>query len=61
MGRWASDDPADGGALHRTSVPSQGDDFGYISIDTFVARTGRTLSDWQLRVTLNRPHGTARR
>ena len=59
MGRWASDDPADGGALHRTSVPSQGDDVGYISIDTFVARAGRTLSDWQLRVTLNRPHGTS--
>jgi hypothetical protein len=59
MGRWASDDPADGGALHRTSVPSQGDDVGYISIDTFVARTGRTLSDWQLRVALNRPHGTS--
>jgi hypothetical protein len=59
MGRWASDDPADGGALHRTSVPSQGDDVGFISIDTFVARTGRSLSDWQLRVTLNRPQGAS--
>jgi hypothetical protein len=55
MGRWASDDPNDGGALYRTSVPSQGDDVGTVSIDTFVARSGRSLSDWQLRVTLNRP------
>ncbi|MGA9343917.1 MAG: C39 family peptidase [Nocardioidaceae bacterium] len=58
MGRWASDDPADDGAIHRTSVPSQGDEVGYVAIDTFVARTGRSLSDWQLRVTLyQRPSG----
>ena len=58
MGRWASDDPADGGAIHRTSVPAQGDAVGYVSIDTFVARTGRSLSDWQLRVTLYCEHGS---
>ncbi len=55
LGRWASDDPTDGGALNRTSVPAQGDDVGFVSIDTFVASAGRSLSDWQLRVTLNRP------
>ena len=58
--RWASDDPADGGALHRTSVPSQGDTVGTISIDTFLARSGRSLSDYHLRVTLNRAQDTSR-
>ena len=57
--RWASDDPADGGALHRTSVPSQGVTVGTISIDTFLARSGRSLSDYQLRVTLNRRPDTS--
>ncbi|MGI8576457.1 MAG: peptidase C39 family protein [Nocardioidaceae bacterium] len=57
MGRWTADDPAAGGPMHRTSVPNQGDQTGYVSIDTFVANKGHSLSDWQLRVTLNRVHG----
>ncbi|HET8601672.1 MAG TPA: C39 family peptidase [Segeticoccus sp.] len=58
MGRWAENDPAAGGAIHRTSVPRQGDDLGYVAIDTFVASGGHSLSRYQLRVTLYRPHGT---
>lgn len=60
MGRWAADDPDAGGDIHRTSVPGQGDGNGTISIDTFVAREGRTLRDYQLRVTLHRLPGTER-
>jgi hypothetical protein len=57
MGRWADDDPRAGGDLHRTSVPGQGDADGNILIDTFVARSGRALTDYQLRVTLLRLAG----
>jgi hypothetical protein len=59
MGRWSADDPDAGGAIHRTSVPRQGDDLGYVAIDTFVASGGHSLSSYQLRVTLYRPHGTS--
>jgi len=54
MGRWAADDTE----LHRTSVPSQGDEDGFVAIDTFVARDGHALSSYQLQVTLLRPAGT---
>ncbi len=55
MGRWASDDPGEGGDIHRTSVPGQADDNGDVSIDTFVAKN--TLTSYQLRVTLYRRPG----
>jgi len=54
LGRWAGDDTG----IWRTSVPSQGDDDGYVAIDTFVAAEGHALTDWRLRVTLLRPAGT---
>jgi hypothetical protein len=54
LGRWAETDEH----LHRTSAGWQSDDLGYVAIDTFVAREGRSLSDWQLRITLLRPEGT---
>jgi hypothetical protein len=59
MGRWASDDPGQGGDIHRTSVPDQADDNGDVQIDTFVAKN--SLSSYRLRVTLYRlPGGHAR-
>jgi hypothetical protein len=55
MGRWASGD----GDIHRTSLGGQGDTDGTIAIDTFLSRKGVTLTDYQLRVTLLRPPGSA--
>jgi len=54
LGRWASGD----GDLHRTSVPSQGDDTASVAIDTVVTRTDVTLANWQVRVTLLRETGS---
>jgi hypothetical protein len=54
MGKWAYDD-AD---FHRTSVGGQGDENGYIAVDTFFAKD-HPLTSYQLRVTLNRFAGTA--
>jgi hypothetical protein len=59
MGRWAADDPGEGGDVHRTSVPGQGDADGDVDVDTFKA-TG-SLTAYRLRVTLyRRPGGRAR-
>ena len=55
LGRWAEDDST----IHRTSVPAQGDELATVAIDTLVARTGRSLSTWQLTVSLYRKAGTA--
>ncbi len=57
---WVAGRPVDGD-IHRTSVDGQGDTDGTVSTDTFFARSGVTLSDYQLRVTLYRlPGSTAR-
>lgn len=59
MGRWASDDPGQGGDIHRTSVPDQADGNGDVQTDTFVAKT--PLTSYRLRATLYRlPGGHAR-
>ncbi|WP_328988621.1 peptidase C39 family protein [Kribbella sp. NBC_01245] len=58
LGRWGAGDDTAKGDIHRTSVPSQGDTNGYVAVDTFVAASGRSLTDWRLRVTLNRLAGT---
>ncbi len=59
MGRWASDDPGEGGDINRTSVPGQADDNGNVDIDTFIAKN--SLTSYQLRVTLYRlPGGHAK-
>ena len=59
MGRWAADDPGEGGDIYRTSVPNQGDADGTVDIDTFIAKN--SLTSYQLRVTLYRlPGGHAR-
>ncbi|MFF0247190.1 C39 family peptidase [Streptosporangium sandarakinum] len=54
MGRWAygEDD------IRRTSVPGQGDADGTVSVDTFVAASGRPITAYQLRVTLHRTPGS---
>ena len=54
LGRWAADD----NVIARSSVPSQSDLDGRISIDTFIAAAGRGWTRWQVRVTLLRPTGT---
>jgi hypothetical protein len=58
LGRWASGDDTAAGDIHRTSVPNQGDTNGSVAVDTFVAATGRSLNNWQLKVTLYRLAGT---
>jgi hypothetical protein len=55
MGRWASDDPGEGGDINRTTVPGQADDNGNVDIDTFIAKN--SLTSYQLRVTLYRTPG----
>ncbi|MET8140629.1 C39 family peptidase [Sphaerisporangium sp. NPDC005288] len=54
LGRWSY---AEGDIL-RTSVPSQGDDNGYVSVDTFVAADDRPITSYQLRLTLYRTPGS---
>jgi hypothetical protein len=54
MGRWASGD-AD---IRRTSLTDQSDDYGYVDVDTFVARGTQRLGSYQLRVTLYRETGS---
>src|SRR4051812_45565185 len=58
LGRWCADDPADGGAIHRTSVDGQGTDIATVWTDTLHVHQPHALSDWQLRVTLLRPAGS---
>lgn len=55
LGRWAADD----NQIFRTSVASQGDDDGFVAVDTFVAAGGRGWTAYELRVTLYRPVGSA--
>ncbi len=55
LGRWATED----GTIHRTSVPAQGDDLATVAVDTLVARVGRSLTSWQLTVSLMREPGTS--
>ncbi|MBA3311405.1 MAG: peptidase C39 family protein, partial [Nocardioidaceae bacterium] len=54
LARWAEDTDA----IHRTSVPAQGDDLAFVAIDTLVARTDRHFTTWQLEVSLYRRTGT---
>ena len=59
MGRWASDDPADGGAIHRCSVPSQVTPGATIHTDTLASHGGPDPVSWQLELTLFRLAGTS--
>jgi hypothetical protein len=58
LGRWASDDPQDGGALHRTSVSGQGTAYATVYVDTLATLNGHLLRSWQLQVQLMRPAGS---
>ncbi len=58
LGRWASHDPDDGGALHRTSVSGQGTEHATVYTDTLATVGGHVLHDWQLRVHLMRATGS---
>lgn len=58
MGRWASDDPADDGAIHRCSVPGQVAPGATVRIDTLAAVSTPALVAWQLELTLLRLTGT---
>jgi len=55
LGRWASHD--DG--FHRTTVPGQQDDLAFVDCETLKTRARRTLTGWQLRLTLCRAAGAA--
>jgi hypothetical protein len=59
LGRWGAGDDTAAGDIHRTSVPGQGDATGTVAVDTFMAASGRSLTDWRLRVTLYRAAGTS--
>jgi hypothetical protein len=54
LGRWSEGDQT----IHRTSVPAQGDTLATVAIDTLIARKKRSLSDWQLTVSLFRTAGS---
>jgi hypothetical protein len=54
LGRWAHGDQD----IQRTTVSGQQDENGFVDVDTFVARSGITLSSYRLRVTLYREAGT---
>ena len=57
LGRWCSNDPADGGAITRTSVDDQGDDLATVWTDTVHLLNGNAFDRCQLRVHLMRRHG----
>ena len=58
LGRWASDDTDDGGAINRTSQNGQATDYATVYTDTLAALNDHTLQTWQLKVTLLRRAGT---
>ena len=58
LGRWNKGDDTAAGDIHRTSLGGQRDTTGDVSVDTFVARSGRSLDRWRLKVTLYRLAGT---
>jgi Peptidase_C39 like family len=58
LGRWCAKDPADGGAIHRTSLDGQRTDLANVWTDTLHVYDPHRLHDWQLRVALLRPQGT---
>jgi len=59
LGRWSSKDPADGGAVHRTSVCGQATASATVNVDTLATLNGHTLHEWQLQVQLMRPTGSS--
>ena len=58
LGRWCAKDPADGGAIHRTSVDDQKTDLATVYTDTLHLYAPHSLRNFQLQVNLVRPAGT---
>ncbi|KYH44092.1 C39 family peptidase [Branchiibius sp. NY16-3462-2] len=58
LGRWCSNDLADGGAISRTSVDDQATDIATVWTDTLHVYSGHTFSKVQLRILLMRKAGT---
>jgi Peptidase_C39 like family len=58
LGRWASDDTEDGGAVNRTSLTGQATAYATVHTDTLAALNDHTLRTWQLEVTLLRRNRT---
>lgn len=59
LGRWCALDPAQGGAIHRTSLNGQGDTVATVFTDTLATRTGYSLESYQLEVRVMRPVGSS--
>ncbi|MEU8271539.1 C39 family peptidase [Sphaerisporangium sp. NPDC049002] len=55
LGRWAYGESD----IRRTSLAGQADTDGTVSVDTFVAASGRPITAYQLRLTLHRTPGSA--
>ena len=58
LGRWCAKDPADGGAIHRTSVDGQKSPLANVWTDTLHVYDPHRLHDYQLQVNLLRPRGS---
>lgn len=58
LGRWCSEHPEQGGAIHRTSVDGQETEIATVWTDTLATVDDRTLRSVQLRVQLMRRPGT---
>ena len=58
LGRWCSNDLADGGAISRTSVDGQGTDIATVWTDTLHLYDDHTFGKVQLRILLMRKAGT---
>lgn len=54
MGRWCADNPAQGGALERTSVDDQDTELVSIYTDTLAMAEDQTLTSYRLRARLRR-------
>lgn len=58
LGRWCSNDLADGGAISRTSVDGQKTDVATVYTDTLHLYSGHSFAKVQLRILLMRKVGT---
>ena len=59
LGRWCSNDVAQGGAIQRQFLDGQGTDYATVWTDTLHLYGDHTFTDFQLRVQLLRLHGTS--
>lgn len=57
VGRWCSNDPAQGGTIHRCSVDGQSTALARMDTDTLSLLGGQSLTTWSVLVTLLRPVG----